>query len=120
MSNLKYFEIDSSKIFLSKINHQSNSLQGKVKLKNITDKYLIFKIMINKPKVYTASPSCSFIAPNSSIEILIKRIESHSLNLKGDFFLFKAYPTLSSIKDVSKLIINKRQKKQNQNFQKMI
>lgn len=101
MADKKYFKIETDKINLAKSYSQPNTYSGKVVLVNLTSDFLIYKAMINKAKLYTANPSCSFIAPNSKAEVQIKRLESTSTDVKGDYFLFKAYPVNQRISDVS-------------------
>ena len=101
MSTKDYFKIDTDKIYMTKSISSPNTYSGKVTLTNKTGSYLIYKVMINKSKLYTANPACSFIAPNSQTDVIIKRLESEVTDVKGDFFLFKAYPTTSTLNNVS-------------------
>jgi len=106
MADKMYFKIETDKINMSKSYSQPNTYSGKVILTNLTSNYLIYKAMINKAKLYTANPACSFIAPNSQAEVQIKRLESTTTDVKGDYFLFKAYPVNQKINDVSKDNLN--------------
>jgi hypothetical protein len=105
MSIKDYFKIDTDKIYMTKSTTSPNTFSGKITLTNKTGSYLIYKVMINKSKLYTANPACSFIAPFSQADVIIKRMESEITDVKGDFFLFKAYPTSLILNSVSILTI---------------
>jgi hypothetical protein len=97
-----YIKPESDKIYISR-GHDSNSniLSGVATLRNLTDKYLLYKAMLNKPQEYSANPACSFIVPNGKVEVTIKRFYTPDISTKGDFFLFKSYPVNEVITDVS-------------------
>jgi hypothetical protein len=70
----KYVEIFPKKISLKKITGQ-NFFETKLTLTNLVDKYVIFKVYINKNSIYSANPSTGFIKPKENIFINIKRLE---------------------------------------------
>lgn len=96
-----YIQSEYDKIYLKPNDSTSNILSGVALLTNLTGKYLLYKAMLNKPKIYSANPACSFIAPNGKAEVIIKRFDSADISTKGDFFLFKAYPVDVVISNVS-------------------
>lgn len=53
--------------------NQSNHLESKINLRNLTNEYIIFKIYNNQRLLYSAKPSTSFISPMQSTNITIKR-----------------------------------------------
>lgn len=101
---------NSNKILLNKLREESSSnlISGIANINNISNSYLIYKVMFNKNTLYSAAPACSYISPNSSIEILVKRFEDSYMDLKNDLFLIKAYVYTGSekLKSVSRLYIN--------------
>jgi hypothetical protein len=71
----KYIEVSPEKITLSKTSDTS-FYESRVVLKNKTDQHVVFKVYINKNTVYSANPSTSFIPPQESIIITVKRLEN--------------------------------------------
>ena len=68
----------------------SNYLESKLNLSNLTSDYVIFKIYNNQHLLYSAKPSTSFIPPKEKLEIAIKRFkkeEDHSKAGKDKFLL---------------------------------
>lgn len=70
----KYVDIFPNKVPFSRTSTQL-FYEGKVTLTNKTDKCVLFKVYINKSKLYTASPSTNFIAPGEQTTINFKRNE---------------------------------------------
>eukprot|EP00340_Litonotus_pictus_P007857 CAMPEP_0170524510 /NCGR_PEP_ID=MMETSP0209-20121228/9957_1 /TAXON_ID=665100 ORGANISM="Litonotus pictus, Strain P1" /NCGR_SAMPLE_ID=MMETSP0209 /ASSEMBLY_ACC=CAM_ASM_000301 /LENGTH=240 /DNA_ID=CAMNT_0010813227 /DNA_START=49 /DNA_END=768 /DNA_ORIENTATION=+ len=100
-NKFNYFQINTDKIYLNRKKDQSSSFYiSTVTLQNNTDKYLLFKVYINKQKIYSTNPSTSFILPNDKIDVIIKRQETNEESLSGDIFMFSAYPVEETITDV--------------------
>ncbi len=96
----KFIQVDSNKIYFSK-SKSSNYHSSVVKLYNIVNKTVIFKIFINKNILYRASPSEGFIPPNGTTTVSIKRITNEALTSdKPDQFLIVAFDTNQTIKSV--------------------
>jgi len=70
----KYIEVFPNKILLKKPLSQ-NYYESKLILTNTTEKYVVFKVYINKSSIYSANPSTSYIKPKENITIIIKRLE---------------------------------------------
>lgn len=96
----KYFELSTDLVTLEKEKGlKQTMLTSSVTLTNLTDKFLLFKVYINKPQgFYSINPSTSFIGPKDKINISIKRIEGDEGN---ETFLFSAYPSDIEISSVS-------------------
>jgi hypothetical protein len=78
MENNKYLEVLSDKIILTRTT--SNPFyESKISLTNLTDKYVVFKVYINKHTIYSANPASSFIPPKENLSITIKRLENVKL-----------------------------------------
>lgn len=102
----EYFTVDCDKVyFTKKFSQKETFYNSDITLANLTNKYLIFKIYINKQKVYSTTPSTSFLDPYGSKVISIKRLEIKDLNCEGDCFMFSAYPVDSPITDVRNINI---------------
>jgi hypothetical protein len=69
-----YLDVHPNKIILSRPFNQS-FYESKLTLTNITDKYIVFKVYINKSTQYSSNPSTGFIKPGDNIVITIKRVE---------------------------------------------
>jgi hypothetical protein len=70
-----YIDVSPNKITLAK-QSDTSFFESKIILKNKTDKHVVFKIYINKYTVYSANPSTSFIPPQDSISVTVKRLEN--------------------------------------------
>lgn len=77
MEGNKYVEVFPNKIVLQK-SYDQTYLESKIVLTNLLDKYVVFKVYINKSAIYSANPSTSFIRPKENISINIKRLEKVS------------------------------------------
>jgi hypothetical protein len=75
----KYLEIFPNKIVLSKTFDQ-NFYEARLNLTNLTNQYLVFKVYINKNTIYSANPSTSFIKPQDSVVVNVKRLERVKYN----------------------------------------
>jgi hypothetical protein len=71
----KYIEILPDKIILGRSNAQA-FYESKITLTNLTNKYVVFKVYINKHTLYSANPANSFIPPKENIALTIKRLEN--------------------------------------------
>lgn len=101
-----YFTIDEDKIYLKKYS-ENNSIfySSKATLRNITDKFLLVKVYVNKQKVYSTNPSTCYMEPQGSILINIRRQDfTEDNNVKEDIFMFSAYISDVEVKDVSILL----------------
>lgn len=102
---LIYFKIDTDKIYLTRRREQNtNIISSTVTLVNLTDSYLLFKVYINKQKIYSTNPSTSFIPPRGKVDVTIKRQDTNEEVISGDTFKFAAYPTEEVVTDVSEYI----------------
>ena len=73
-TQLNYVEIIPNKIIISKP-LGATYYESRISINNLTDKYVIFKVYINKNTLYSANPSCTFIKPKDSVVVNIKRLE---------------------------------------------
>ena len=99
------FKMEQDVIYLSKSNENNNIYSSVVTITNLTDKYLLFKVYINKIRVYSANPPTSFIPPREKADISIKRIEGEFDPSENDVFMFAAYPVdtvVNSVRDFNK------------------
>lgn len=104
--NKIYVKSEHDKVYLSKsLETTSRILTGKVILENLTDKTVLYKVLINKAETYSANPANYYILPKQKTEILIKRFEDTS-SLKGDLILIQACPTDAVISGVSLILFN--------------
>jgi hypothetical protein len=71
-NNNQYVEVFPRKIVLQKHFDQDN-FEGRVNLKNLTNKFIIFKIYINQSNIYSVHPSTSYLPPSSNADITVKR-----------------------------------------------
>jgi hypothetical protein len=103
-----YIDISPEKITLTK-SSETSFYESKLVLKNRTDKHVVFKVYINKYTVYSANPSTSFIPPQETILLTIKRLENVSISLTQnpitdptikDKLLIIAFPVDRQLKDV--------------------
>lgn len=80
------------------MNNSNGNLEGKLSLQNLTKNYIIFKVFNNAQKgSYSVKPSCSFIMPESTSEVLIKR---HStIFSKKEKLLFSFYAINQEVND---------------------
>jgi len=107
MSNL-FLSVDSNKVIFKK-NKEQSFHSGTIILNNLVNKFTIFKIFINKNRLYRASPSEGYVAPHSNASVTIKRTSSElTTNEKPDQFLIVAFVTDKLIHNVIniKLLIN--------------
>lgn len=74
MKNVKFVEIFPSKIILVKMTDQSFS-EGRIVVKNLTQNYVIYKILTRQSAGYAVSPSVYFIKPSNSVTINVKHFE---------------------------------------------
>ena len=74
MEEKKYVDVFPNKIVLSR-NLQQSFYDARITITNLLDKYVVFKVYINKSTQYSANPSTSFIKPNETAIVNIKRIE---------------------------------------------
>lgn len=68
-----YLEINPNQIILSKTS--TDYYESKIELKNLTNKYVLFKVFNNKKTTYSSTPNYGFLTPGGSINIEIKRLE---------------------------------------------
>ena len=98
----KYFKTDQDKIYLTKkTDLVPVQYWSTLNLINNTDEYLIFKVYINKQKIYSTSPSTSYIEPNKKTEIIIKRQDLGETNISDEIFMISAYPIDEKLESVS-------------------
>jgi hypothetical protein len=69
-----YLDVHPNKIILSRAFNQS-FYESKITLTNTTNRYIVFKVYINKSTQYSSNPSTGFIKPSDNIIITIKRVE---------------------------------------------
>ena len=79
----------------------SNILESKINLTNLTNDYVVFKIYNNKHSLYSAKPSTSFIPPKETVNVIIKRFkkEENISQVGKDKFLLMLYTINKVIKD---------------------
>ena len=77
MESKNYIEVFPNKINLKKQFSQTY-FESKVVITNKVDKYVLFKVYINKSTQYSANPSTGFLKPGESNVINIKRVEKVS------------------------------------------
>jgi hypothetical protein len=73
-NNKRYVDVFPNKILLSKPN-ENNFFEAKLTLTNLTNKFVVFKVYINKSTIYSANPSTSFISPKETTIVNVKRLE---------------------------------------------
>jgi hypothetical protein len=73
----KILETTPNKIILIKVIDQ-NFYEGRIRLHNTSDKFLVYKFFINQHMIYTVSPSVYYIKPFGNITVNIKRFEKVS------------------------------------------
>ena len=68
-------------------------IESKLNIKNLTNNYVIFKIFNNNTNIYSVKPSKSFIPPKERKDIYIKRFTKEEIKTKKckDQFLFIFY-----------------------------
>ena len=68
-------------------------IESKLNIKNLTNNYVIFKIFNNNTNIYSVKPSKSFIPPKERKDIYIKRFTKEEITTKKckDQFLFIFY-----------------------------
>jgi len=88
----KLVEIFPNQLRLSP-SKNSTFVESKIKIKNLSDSYIIYKIFSNNQGIYTVKPSKSFIPPKETKDIHIKRFckEEYSLNAGKEVFLLIFY-----------------------------
>lgn len=92
MAERNYFKINEDKIYLSKKKENINTFYlGTVTIHNITNNYLLFKVYINKQKLYSTNPSTGYILPNEKAEVLVKRQDTNEEVISDEIFMFSAY-----------------------------
>ena len=97
-----YFTTSTDKAyFKKKVESNVSTFQSFVTLKNSTDKYILFKVYINKKKMYSTSPSTSFIKPNGEMQVFLKRVDNGEENFNNEIIMFSGYPTDDVVTDVS-------------------
>jgi len=74
MDNKKYIEVFPNKILLRK-QLGASFFESKMTLTNLIDKYVLFKVYINKSSQYSANPSTGYIKPGENMTINVKRVE---------------------------------------------
>jgi hypothetical protein len=75
MEDTKYLEVLSDKVILNRTSFNPY-YEAKITLTNLTNKFVVFKVYINKHTLYSANPASSFIPPKDNISITIKRLEN--------------------------------------------
>ena len=78
----KLVEIIPNQLKLSP-SKNSSYVESKIKLKNLTNNYIIYKIFSNNQKIYTVKPSKSFILPKETKDVNIKRFGKEEYSIKG-------------------------------------
>ena len=100
MNNKNFISVDSNKVIFTK--SKQNIYLSTLSIQNISKNVVIYKIFINKSKIYRASPSEGFLSPKGSIKISIKRTASEATpSEKPDQVLIIAFETNQVIKTVN-------------------
>ena len=102
MEDNKYLEVLSDKIILTRT-AANPYYEAKITLTNLTSKYVVFKVYINKHTLYSANPASSFIPPKENISITVKRLENTpdgDPSSKDKLFIL-AFPVNQAIQDVN-------------------
>jgi len=73
----KILETIPKKIILIKVIDQ-NFYEGRIRLNNTSDKFIVYKFIINQHMIYTVSPNVYYIKPFGNITVNIKRFEKVS------------------------------------------
>lgn len=85
----KLVEIFPNELTFSSSKNKS-FLESKIKVKNLTNKYVIFKLFNNNANLYSVKPSKSFLPPKETKEIYIKRF-SKEVFRKPEIFMLMFY-----------------------------
>ena len=88
----KLVEIFPNQLRLSP-SKNSTFVESKIKIKNLSDSYIIYKIFSNNKGIYTVKPSKSFILPKETKDIHIKRFckSEYSSNAGKEAFILIIY-----------------------------
>ena len=106
LKNQKILDTVPNKIILIKVIDQ-NFYEGRIRLQNISDKYVVYKFSINQHMIFTVSPSVYYIKPLESITVNVKRFEKvtyEQLKMKETMDLI-AIASSEEISDVRILVI---------------
>lgn len=106
LKNQKILDTVPNKIILIKVIDQ-NFYEGRIRLQNISDKYVVYKFFFNQHMIFTVSPSVYYIKPFESITVNLKRFEKVSyeqLKIKETMDLI-AIASSEEISDVRILVI---------------
>ena len=76
--NNNYVEVFPSPLILTQSNN-SNYLESKLNLRNLTNEYILFKIFNNQRSLYSAKPSTSYIPPMETTSVKIKRFKKEEI-----------------------------------------
>ena len=79
----------------------SSYYESKLNLSNLTNDYVLFKLYNNQHTLYSAKPSCSFIRPKETANVLIKRFSKDDIQAKPgkDKFLLNFFTINKIIND---------------------
>jgi hypothetical protein len=77
IKSLKILETFPKKIILIKVIDQ-NFYEGRIRLLNTSENYVVYKFTIVQHMIYTVSPSVYYIKPFESITVNIKRFDKVS------------------------------------------
>jgi len=100
----KFVSVDNNKVVFTK--KQQSLHTATITINNLVNKFVIYKVFINKNVIYRASPSEGFITPNGKATVSIKRTASEvTPGDKPDQFLIVAFETNLIIKTVILFLI---------------
>lgn len=96
-----YIEIIPNKLILIRLTDQK-FFEGRITLKNITSKFVIYKIYINHTLNYSVTPSVYYIPPYQSIVINVKKfIFINNQEIDKEKLIISALVTENEIKDIN-------------------
>ena len=81
--------------------NDSNVLESKLNLTNLTNDFVVFKIYNNQHSLYSAKPSSSFIPPKETVNVSIKRFkkEENISQVGKDKFLLRFFTINKVVND---------------------
>lgn len=87
----------------------------KVHIKNISSQYVVFNIFVTKAllSLHSINPCRSFIAPNSELEITIKRLDTEGPKDYKFLIVFYSVDRVVESKEMAKDILTKQQYNKN-------
>jgi hypothetical protein len=97
-----YIETSPNKLILIRLTDQK-FFEGRLTIRNITSKYVIYKIYINHTLNYSVTPSVYYIPPNQSIIVNVKKFifKNQDIDNVKENLIISALVTDNDIKDIN-------------------